>query len=101
MFASVIGVMVARRCCSDSLDSMELSRQGIYLHKGSEANILNSVLVATVMVREFETLPETMSFAEFMNFFPSSKSQYYPILDDRQKMTGVVSFQDIREIMFD
>lgn len=101
MFASVIGVMVARSLCSDSLDSMELSRQGIYLHEGSEANILNSILVESVMIHEFETLPETMSFAEFMSFFPESKAQYYPVLDSNGKMTGVVSFQDIREIMLE
>ncbi len=101
MFASVIGVMIAGKLCSDSLDSMELSRQGIYLHKGVEENILNSILVATVMVREFETLKETMSFAEFMEFFPTSKSQYYPVMNKENKMTGVVSFQDIREIMLE
>ncbi len=101
MFASVIGVMVARRLCPDSLDSMELSRQGIYLHKGVEANILNSIQVKSVMVKDFETIPETMSFAEFMEFFPLSKTQYYPVLDHKSKMTGVVSFQDIREIMLE
>ena len=101
MFASVIGVMVARRLCDDSLDSMDLSRQGIYLHKGTEANILNSILVTTVMVREFEKLQETMSFAEFLRCFPSSKAQYYPVIDADNNLTGVVSFQDIREIMLE
>jgi len=101
MFASVIGVMVARRLCDDSLDSMDLSRQGIYLHKGTEANILNSILVTTVMVREFEKLQETMSFAEFLRYFPSSKAQYYPVIDADNNLTGVVSFQDIREIMLE
>ena len=101
MFASVLGVMVARRLCYDSLDSMELSRQGIYLHKGAEAHVLNSIQVRSVMVEDFETLPETMSFAEFMEFFPSSKTQYYPVMDGDNKMTGVVSFQDIREIMLE
>ncbi|NQU64800.1 MAG: chloride channel protein, partial [SAR324 cluster bacterium] len=101
MFASVIGVMVTRRLCPDSLDSMELSRQGIYLHKGTEANLLNSIQVATVMKREFEKLQETMSFAEFLAYFPSSKAQYYPIIDSDNNLTGVVSFQDIREIMLE
>lgn len=101
MFASVIGVMLARSLCSDSLDSMELSRQGIYLHKGTEANILNTIKVTTVMVREFEKLQETMNFAEFMAFFPGSKAQYYPIVDANNNLTGVVSFQDIREIMLE
>ena len=53
------------------------------------------------MVREYESLPETMSFAEFMELFPFSKTQYYPIVDRDNKMTGVVSFQDIREIMLE
>ena len=101
MFASVIGLMVARRLSPDSLDSMELSRQGIHLHKGVEENILNSISVENVMVHEFETLPETMSFAEFMELFPFSKAQYYPIMNQNNKMTGVVSFQDIREIMLE
>ncbi len=101
MFASVIGVMVARRLCHDSLDSMELSRQGIFLHKGVEANILNSILVEDVMITDCESLPETMSFAEFMEYFPNSKAQYYPLMNQENKMTGVVSFQDIREIMLE
>ncbi|MBU3915385.1 chloride channel protein [bacterium] len=101
MFASVIGTMVAKRLCPDSLDTMELSRQGINLHGGVEANILNSILVKSVMIKDFESLPETMSFAEFMEFFPSSKAQYYPIMDAENKMTGVLSFQDIREIMLE
>jgi chloride channel protein, CIC family len=101
MFTSVLGVMIARRLCSDSLDSLELSRQGINLHRGVEENILNSITVSSVMERDFETLPETMSFAEFMAYFPSSKAQYYPIVDAEKRLTGVVSFQDIREIMLE
>ncbi|MCP4749695.1 MAG: chloride channel protein [Proteobacteria bacterium] len=101
MFASVIGMTVSRRLCPDSLDSMELSRQGIYLHKSVEAKILDSIQVKTVMVREFETLRETMSFAEFMDFFPTSKAHYYPVMNEENGMTGIVSFQDIREIMME
>jgi len=101
MIASVIGVMIAQRLCPDSLDSMELSRQGINLHKGVESNIMNSILVKTVMVEEFETLKETMSFAEFMEYFPNSKEQYYPIMDENNRMSGIVSFQNIREIMLE
>ncbi|PCI24037.1 MAG: Cl- channel voltage-gated family protein [SAR324 cluster bacterium] len=101
MFASVIGVMVARHFCDDSLDSMELSRRGISLHAGREESILNSIQVESVMVREYETIRENMSFAEFMKFFPTSKSQYYPVMNEENRMTGVVSFQDIREILLE
>lgn len=101
MFASVVGVMVSRRFCDDSLDSMELSRQGISLHAGKEESILNSIKVESVMIQDYETIKENMSFAEFMSFFPTSKSQYYPVMNYENKLTGVVSFQDIREILLE
>jgi chloride channel protein, CIC family len=101
MFASVLGVMVARRLCPDSLDSMELSRQGIYLHDGKEENILSSIMVKDVMIRDFDTIRENMTFAEFMKFLSKSKFQYFPVLNSEDKMTGIVSFQDIREIMLE
>lgn len=101
MFASVLGVMVARRLCPDSLDSMELSRQGIFLHDGKEESILSSIVVKEVMIRDFDTIPENMTFAQFMKLLSKSKFQYYPVLNSESKMTGIVSFQDIREIMLE
>ncbi len=101
MFASVLGVMVAQRFCKDSLDSMELSRKGITLNAGKEVGILNSMSVKEVMVENYESIREDMSFAEFMHFFPTSNSQYYPVLNQRDEITGVVSFQDIREILLE
>ena len=101
MFASVIGVMVVRRFSDNSLDSMELSRQGIYLHDGKEESILSSIKVKEVMIQDYETIPENMSFAEFMKFLSTSKLQYYPVVNHDQKITGIVSFQDIREILLE
>jgi len=101
MFASVIGVMVARKLCPDSLDSMELTRQGVFLHSGREESILNSITTESVMVRECETIQENMTFSEFMEFLSNSKSTYFPVLNKEKKMTGIVSFHDIREIMLE
>jgi len=101
MFASVIGVMLAKRVCEDNLDSRELSRRGIVLHLGREENLLNRIHVEEVMVKEVETLPENMTFADFMQIFPNSKAHYYPLLDPEGRLSGIVSFQDIREIMLE
>ena len=101
MFASVIGVMVSRALNPDSLDAAELNRRGIVLHAGREESILSKVLIEKVMITDFETIPENMTFAEFMQIFPNSKSQYYPVLDPSGHMYGVVSFQDIRAILLE
>ncbi|MDX2471280.1 MAG: chloride channel protein [SAR324 cluster bacterium] len=101
MFASVIGVMVAKSLIEDNMDSMELSRKGILLHSGKEESILAKIMAESVMVTDFETIQENMTFAEFMKIFPKSKTQYYPVLDKNNHMTGVVSLQDIREIILE
>jgi len=101
MFASVIGVMVSRALCPDSLDSMELSRKGIILHAGKEESLLSKILIEQVMIKDYETIPENMTFAAFMEIFPFSKSQYYPVINTEGKMSGVVSFQDIRELLLE
>jgi len=101
MFASVLGVMMAKRFCEDNLDSMELSRKGIVLHMGKEESVLSRIQVKEVMVTEYESLPENMTFAAFMKFFPQSKAQYYPVINPQGRMSGVVSFQDIREILLE
>lgn len=101
MFASVIGVMVARKLCKDSLDSMELSRQGIHLHDGQEESILSTIPVQDVMIKKMDTIPENMTFASFLEILSKSKTQYYPIIDAQGLLSGIVSFQDIREIMLE
>jgi CIC family chloride channel protein len=101
MFASVLGVMVAHGFNKDSLDSMELSRQGISLSPSKEEGVLNSISVQEVMVSDYEIIRENMSFAEFMKFFPTSHSQYYPVFNNQDDFTGMVSFQDIREIILE
>ena len=101
MFASVIGVMVARKLCPDSIDSMELSRKGIHLHVGKELNIMKSMSVKDVMTNTYEWIPEHMILSAFLKHLKNSRAQYYPVLNQSKELTGIVSFQDIRGILLE
>src|SRR6056297_1355938 len=60
MLSCVIGTAVARHFKQDSLETVELSRLGIDLEAGKERNIMKSLSVAEVMIREVEAIPEYM-----------------------------------------
>lgn len=99
MFTSVIGVMVAQHFCEDSLDSMELSRMNIKLNAGKEVNIMRSITVGEVMDKEFEWIHESMTLSAFLKQLPETGTQYFPVLNQDKLLSGIVSFQDIRNVI--
>lgn len=101
MFASVVGTMIARALKHESMDTETLSRDGINLHAGKEINILRSIQVWEVMGKEMTLIQEDMPFDEIVRVATSSQILYFPVVNQKGKMTGILSFQDIKESLFD
>lgn len=62
---------------------------------------MNSVKVRDVMNTEFTTIAQEMPFRKVLETISYSKNFYFPILDNKGDMTGILSFSDIREMMFE
>ncbi|MEE8484215.1 MAG: chloride channel protein [Nitrospinota bacterium] len=108
-FQVIVPIMVA--CISssfvysyfwpNSIYMEELRLRGITLWEGREAAIMGAIKVKDVMTKEFEAIPETMPFKKIQNLITKSKEVYFPCVDDKGKLTGVLSVQDMREFMFE
>jgi CIC family chloride channel protein len=79
----------------------KLLKQGINIQHGREVSILNSIKVQDVMSREITTIPEEMSFRNVVETISYSKNYYFPVINSEGDMTGILSFNDIRETMFE
>ncbi|NOY52146.1 MAG: chloride channel protein [Deltaproteobacteria bacterium] len=101
MFASVIGTLIARALKHDSIDTEALSRRGINLHAGREVNTLQSVRVEEVMSRKVTKIPEHMPFDMILKVATTSDILYFPVVDGDGLMTGILSFQDLKESLFE
>jgi len=101
MFASVIGTLMARALKHDSIDTEALTRKGINLHAGREINILRSIRVQDVMSGEVTRIPEHMPFDMILNIATRSEILYFPVVDGDGKLTGILSFQDLKESIFE
>ncbi len=99
LFASATGLLVAYIFSKDSIDTYELSQQGINLHAGHERNILASIKVKEAMTPNVIVVPEDMTFKEFINFVRDKKHTCFPVVDDQGNLCGIISFQNFREML--
>lgn len=102
MFATVVGIMVARSIESEGIDTFGLAREGIHLEDGREVNLLRSIKVGDVMFRgSLETITETMKLKSLLQFLPRSHKTTFPVVDGEGLLSGILSIQDLRELVYE
>ena len=102
MFATVVGIIVARAIEPEGIDTYGLAREGIHLEDGREVNLLRSIKVGDVMFRgPLETIPETMKLKSLLQFLPKSHKTTFPVVDGAGLLSGILSIQDLRELVFE
>ena len=101
MVSCVIGAAICRHFKKDSLDTVELSKVGIDLESGKERNIMKSLRVGDVMVRDLETIPEHMTLGQFADFIASTKHTNFPLVSASGDLVGIISVQDFMGVVFE
>jgi CIC family chloride channel protein len=51
-------------------------------------------------VKKVTLIPQDMPFAEFKQFFSSTKQHYFPVMDDSERLIGIFSINDVRGVLF-
>lgn len=101
LFCIISALVVVRGAGMESIDEVELVRRGINLRAGKEASILRSVLVGDVMTRDFQVISERMPLRGILALIGGSRHEYFPVVDDKGLMNGALSFQELREVLFE
>ena len=102
MIATVVGILVARSIESEGIDTYGLAREGIHLEDGREVNLMRSIKVGDIMYKgPLETIPETMKLRQILQFLPKSRKTTFPVVDNEGNLTGIISIQDLRELVYE
>jgi CIC family chloride channel protein len=97
LLASVItSMLVSGRFSRYSLYTLKLHKKGIDLAGGREEGILRSLRVKDLRMGEAHTVEPTATFEELANRFLNSPVDYLYLKGGDDRLTGVVSFMDIR-----
>jgi len=101
MLTCVIGTTTARHFKKGSLETFELTRAGIDLEAGKERNIMKSIKVGEVMVRDVEAIPENMTLGQFAQFIERTRHTNFPLVNGQGELTGIISVQDFMGVVFE
>ncbi len=97
MLTVVLGTITAKWLHDDSIDTVELTREGIDIHEGREAAILKSVRVGKAISEDVCFISENANVNQLLELFrDTSRHFYFPVIDHRGLMVGVVSMQDVK-----
>lgn len=101
MIACIIGSVAAHVLKPDSIDTVELTRQGINLHQGRDINVLKTILVKEVMIKEMEPIPEDLPLHQILIRAKESVQSYFPVVSRNEELLGVISLRDIRPLLME
>ncbi|MDY6823017.1 MAG: chloride channel protein [Thermodesulfobacteriota bacterium] len=52
-------------------------------------------------IRTVSSVPESMNLTQFKLFFTNTTQQYFPVVDNNDRLKGIFSHTDLRKILFD
>ncbi len=102
MLTAILGTVTASKFYSDSIDTVDFTREGIDIHEGREVAILKSIRVGKAITEDVDFISETANINHLLELFAIAKdSFYFPVVNHTGRMVGVVSMQDVKTILHD
>jgi CIC family chloride channel protein len=100
MITCIISRLMAGRLLKESIYTFKLIRRGVDIRSGKEVNVLKSISVKDVMNQEVETILDSLSLRKFAEKISKTKYNSFPVVNDRGHLTGVLSFLDYNNAVF-
>jgi len=102
MITAILGTTTAKRLYEDSIDTVDFTREGINIHEGREVAIMKSIKVGKAITEDVDFISENANINHLLELFRFARdSFYFPVINHRGLMVGVVSMQDVKNILHD
>jgi CIC family chloride channel protein len=99
MLACVFSTLVAHRLKRESIYTMKLVRRGINIRGGRDVALLDNIKAGEVMKKEYNSVPPEMTLRSLLRVMENGGDDCYPVVDRYGEFRGVVSIQDIRNLI--
>ncbi|BDQ35381.1 chloride channel protein [Pseudodesulfovibrio portus] len=82
-----------------SIYTTKLLRRGIDIEAGRERHLLSHMMVKEVMVSDVVTIPQAMPLSRIIWTFKTENAPYLHVVNGDGRLTGIISFRDIRTVL--
>jgi CIC family chloride channel protein len=84
-----------------SMDTRELAKLGHLLTRNRDRTILTLLDIQQIIETNFSPVPSYANFHELTKIIAHSKRNVFPIVDEEKKLLGIITLENIREILFE
>ena len=100
MIVSSISYAVSKQFENHSMDVKALADTGDVFTSDKDKNILQSIDFLKLVDTDVKTISLEKSLENLIEHLSNSNQQIIPVLDEKNKLIGIVDFEDIRSIIF-
>ena len=100
MIVSSISFAISKRFEKHSIDVKSLAKKGNVFTNNKDSNVLATLETKLVITIDYMTLSENENLEKLVELISNSNQVFFAVLNNEKQLTGVVYFNDIREIIF-
>lgn len=100
MITSAISFALVKYFLPHSVYTMQLAKRGELLTHNKDKAILTLLKLDSVIENDFMPVKPNMNLGEMVKVVSSCKRNLFPVLNKDNELKGVITLDDIREIMF-
>ncbi|SIQ92318.1 chloride channel protein [Pontibacter lucknowensis] len=83
-----------------SLDTKKLAQKGELLTANKDRTVLRIMQIRHLVETDFQPVRYSATLRELVEVIAHSRRNLYPVVDEQQKLRGIILLEDVREIMF-
>jgi CIC family chloride channel protein len=100
MIVSSVSFAISKRFEPYSFDIKNLADKGEVFTDNRDTNILNSIDVSKLIQIDFKPISVSNSLDELVEKIQQSDADIFPVLDEKNKLLGLILLDEIRPIVF-
>lgn len=99
MIVSAMAYFIVRYFEPNSIYTKTLIERG-YITRDKDADLLSQVSLSSVIENDFSMLYPDQKLRELVQIIARSSRNIFPVVDERNRLVGIVTLDDIRDVMF-
>lgn len=101
MTVSTISYLVTRNLMPFSIYNMQLAKRGELITHNKDHAILTLLNLKKVVESDFKKVYPDMNLGQLVKVVSKSRRNLFPVLDEEERLVGVLTLDDFRGIMFE
>jgi CIC family chloride channel protein len=99
MIVAAISFFISKYFHPDSIYTTALARRGIKFRSEKEKYFIHQTTVYDLIEKDFECVKPNLTLRELIKKIPLTQRNLFPVVDENQRLVGIITLDDIREVM--